>query len=118
MPPASAAPRSTNSAVYQASEPRGEAARGLPLSHTSTVSSPVTTSWAALTAPLATLNDLRKYRYAAGALTCGSPSGYQIQWAPDRLTGAAARACAAGLTTVDSAVRAASSAARLRAWGI
>jgi hypothetical protein len=39
---------------------RGDAASGVPLSHTSTVSSPVTTSCASLTAPAGTVKSVRK----------------------------------------------------------
>ncbi len=60
---------STATAVFHESATRGEVLTWVPLTHTSTVSSPVTTL-------------PRKKRVAAGTPAAGSPSGYQIQFAP------------------------------------
>jgi hypothetical protein len=60
VPVTTAARRSTKSALIHELATLGEPASGLPLTQTSTVSSPVTTSWASVIAPAATLNVLRK----------------------------------------------------------
>lgn len=74
---------STSAALFHESVTRLEVLTGAPLTQTSAVSSPVTIRLAtAGTSVKAKVR--RKKRVAAGTPAAGSPSGYQIQVAPDR----------------------------------
>lgn len=81
---------STTAAVFQESATRGESLTWVPLTHTVAVSSPVTTR-VAFVGAAARSTVLRKNRVAGGTPPAGSPSGYQIQFAPARSGPAVAR---------------------------
>ncbi len=87
-PARTAALTSTVVARFHESVARRDELTATPLTHTSAVSSPVTTSVVRPAAPRSKVR--RKYRVAAGAEAAGSPSGYQIHAAPVRsaVTGA------------------------------
>src|SRR5688572_26268972 len=83
VPACSLPVRSTTAACFHESVTRGEVLTATPLTHTSAVSSPVTTRVPPAGAD-ASVNVLRKYLVMGGKPATGSPSGYQIHVDPFR----------------------------------